>query len=93
MTGREAYRRIRKRFSALDQTAAILSTTPGKVPEKTVSLQEELTESQKQITELRQHLANTQFDTYLERTKKIDGINVLTASFQDADANTLRQMG
>jgi alanyl-tRNA synthetase len=92
VTGREAYRRIRKQFSVLDQTAAILSTTPTKVPDKTVSLQEELSESQKQIIELRQHLANAQFDQYLNRTEAINGINVLCASFQDADANTLRQM-
>jgi alanyl-tRNA synthetase len=92
VTGREAYKLIQRRFRVLNQAAAALSTTPEKILEKAEGMLNDLNENRKKIAELRQRLASVDFTRLLDNTSNIGGVDVLTATLKDADADTLRQM-
>ena len=92
VTGRKAYELIQNRFNILNQVAKSLGTTPDYLSEKVTNLQDELSTTQKQVTALRQSLVSAEFDKKLQQTKLVDGITVISARLNDADADTLRQM-
>jgi alanyl-tRNA synthetase len=92
VTGRKAYELIQNRFNTLNQVTNSLGTTPDYLSEKVTNLQDELSTSQKQVTTLRQSLVSVEFDKKLQQTKLVDGITVISARLNDADADTLRQM-
>jgi len=92
VTGRGAYELIQRRFSALRQTASVLTSALDDVPVKAENLQNELAASRKQIMTLRRELAKNDFMRKLETTPVIRDIPVLTALLPDTDADTLRLM-
>ena len=92
VTGREAYKLIQRRFRVLNQAAASLSTTPEQILEKAEGMLHDLHENRKKIAEMRQRLASVDFTRLLDNTSNIEGVDVLTATLKDADADTLRNM-
>ncbi|MFQ5616560.1 MAG: alanine--tRNA ligase, partial [Anaerolineales bacterium] len=92
ITGREAYKHVQHRRRLLRQVAALLETAPAQVVEKTETVLGQLNVAQKETTALRTQITNTQFTNYLDQTRTINGITLLTASLADADAGTLRKM-
>ncbi len=92
VTGREAYKLVRRRFRVLHQAAAVLSSTPDQVVEKAEDIAGDLKQAFKKIETLRQRLASGGFAQKLDETTHVQGVEVLTAVIPDVDANTLRQM-
>jgi len=92
LTGREAYKLIQRRFRVLNHAAATLSTTPEQLLERAEATLADLSEARKKIRELRQRLASVDFTRVLDETAAVSGVDVLTANFKEADADTLRQL-
>jgi len=92
ITGREAYKQFQERRKLLNQVAQKLGTSPEKVVEKAVSLNESLNQMHKQVTALRENMATMQFSNVLSDTIGVGDVNVLTLLVRDADTNTLRQL-
>ena len=92
VTGREAYKLIQRRFGVLNRVAATLSTTPDQLLERAEATITDLSGARKKIRDLRQRLASADFTRVLDETADVGGIDVLTANFKEADADTLRQM-
>jgi len=92
VTGRAAYELVQHRFQVLRQASESLGTSPEQIPEKIDSLLEDLHRTRKQATSLRQKLAAAEFAERMENAQTVHGVTVLTATLDDADADTLRQM-
>jgi alanyl-tRNA synthetase len=92
VTGRAAYDLIQKRFQVLNRAAALMATTPDKMQERAEAALHEMREMRHTIAHLRQNLAAADFTRVLDKTSDVGGVEVLTATLQDADVNTLRQM-
>jgi len=92
VTGRGAYSLIQRRFRALKQTAALLSTTPDDLPARAESLLNELDEARKLIAAQRRDLAAAEFIRSMDKVPTAAGVPVLTAILSGADADTLRHL-
>jgi alanyl-tRNA synthetase len=92
VTGKGAYELIQRRFNSLKRAAGLLVTAPEDVPAKVDALIDELDRSRKQIVALRQEIAAHDFARQLEQVPQVNGVPVLAALLQNADADTLRQM-
>jgi alanyl-tRNA synthetase len=92
VTGRGAYELIQRRFGLLNQTASLLDTTPEQVPLKSQSLLDDLTETRRQIAEIRQEIVTTEFSSQLESVTWVANVPVLAATLPGANGDTLRQM-
>jgi len=92
VTGRAAYELVQRRFKALRMASDLLETSPGQIIEKVQSLLEEQYADHKQISLLRQKLASVEFMERLGSTETIQGVTLLTATLEDTDADTMRQM-
>ncbi|MBL6981792.1 MAG: alanine--tRNA ligase [Anaerolineales bacterium] len=92
VTGREAYKLIQRRFGVLNRAAAMLSTTPDQLLERAEATIADLSGARKKIRDLRQRLASADFTRVLDETSIVNSVDVLTAIFKEADADTLRQM-
>jgi len=92
VTGKGAYELIQRRFGSLKRVAGLLATAPEDVPAKVEGLIDELDTSRKQIVALRQEIAAHDFARQMEQVPQINGVPVLAAQLQNADADTLRQM-
>jgi alanyl-tRNA synthetase len=92
VTGRGAYELIQRRFGLLNQVAALLDASPDQTPIKTQALLDDLAETRRQISMLRQEMVSAEFSNLLEAVPMVAGIPVLTATLPGADVETLRQM-
>ena len=92
ITGRAAYNLIQKRFSVLNQVAAMMVTTPEKMLERAQSTLSEMKEMRHTIQHLRQNLAAADFSRVLDETSDVGGVEVLTAVLKEANVETLRKM-
>ncbi len=92
VTGKGAYELIQRRFGSLKRVAGLLATAPEDVPAKVEGLIDELDTSRKQIVALRQEIAAHDFARQMEQVPQVNGVPVLAAQLQNADADTLRQM-
>ena len=92
VTGRKAYELIQKRFGLISQISGLLDSTPETLPEKVSNLMDELNAARKVLTSMRQNQAALEFNQKLKQVSLIDGVRVMAARLNDADANTLRQM-
>jgi len=92
VTGRKAYDLVKYRFQKLAKAASLVGGTPDNLPEKTTILVDELNQLHKQVASLRHSQTLSEFILKLEQTRQVNGIKVLTARLNDADADTLRQM-
>jgi alanyl-tRNA synthetase len=92
VTGRAAQQLVQKRLGVLDATATHLGTTPEEVDRAVLRLLGELHQQQKDLGELRRDLARVEFESLLQHVQQVDGVQVLAARVQAADAETLREM-
>ena len=92
VTGRAAQQLVQKRLGALDAAATHLGAPPEEVDRAVLRLLGELHDRQKETAELRRELARLEFETLLQRVQRVQGIPVLAARVQAADAETLREM-
>jgi alanyl-tRNA synthetase len=76
----------------LSQVGALLEASPEQTPLKVQALLDELDETRRKISALRQEMVSTEFSSLLEAVPTVAGVPVLTATLPGADIETLRQM-
>jgi alanyl-tRNA synthetase len=92
LTGRAAQEFIQERLGMLQRTASFLGAPEAEVDRKVLSLLDQVTSQQKEISRLREEVARHQFEALMERVTQVDGVDVLAAPVATADVNTMRQM-
>ncbi len=90
VTGREAYRLVQRRFKLMKLTANVLVSNVDEVSFKAESLVSEVSNLHREISKLRQALATAEFEPSLVNAREVDGVRVLSAVINQADADTLR---
>ncbi|MFB0545711.1 MAG: alanine--tRNA ligase, partial [Anaerolineae bacterium] len=92
VTGRAAQRLVQKRLGVLESAAIFLGCSPDDVDRKVLALLDEVQSQQKEIAQLRQEVAQRDFETLLTKVQDVYGVKVLSAQVTAADMNTLRKM-
>jgi alanyl-tRNA synthetase len=92
VTGEYAYDQVQRRFRSLKRSARLLNSPIEELPQKTELVLNELDTSHKELSYVKQKLANLQFDQSLSDVPVVSGIPVMAEILNDADANILRQM-
>src|SRR5688572_11574694 len=92
VTGRGAYDLITRRFKTLKQIAATVKSSVDEVPRKVESLQDEIAELKKQLSALRNEMAQSKFSGQAENVQKVGDVNVLAMEVPNANADTLRSL-
>ena len=92
VTGRGAYELIAKRFKMLKQTAGALKSSIEEVPLKVESLQDEISDLKKEVTNLRAQQALSTFNLQLANVQTIKDVNVLAMEVPGSNADTLRML-
>ena len=90
VTGREAYRLVQRRFKLMKLTANVLASNVDEVSFRAEGLVSEVSNLHKEISKLRQALATAEFEPSLVNAREVDGVRVLSAVINQADADTLR---
>ena len=70
----------------------MVKSVPSQVKERIKSFLVELSETQKELADIRQFATSRRFEKALENTKEINGIQLLTAVLPGADRDTLRNL-
>jgi alanyl-tRNA synthetase len=92
VTGRGAYALAQKRNSLLLTTAKLLKTTPEDLPNKADSLQKDLAETQKAVSQFKRSNSEDVFRDALKNPTYVEDIPVLTAILPSLDSDDLRHM-
>ncbi|MEK7325170.1 MAG: DHHA1 domain-containing protein, partial [Chloroflexota bacterium] len=92
VTGRAALEMIQRRLAVLDKAAAYLGATADDVDRKVLALLDDLQNAHKEIARLGRESAQRNFDKLLSQVKDVNGVPVLAANVNNANADTLREM-
>ncbi len=92
VTGRGVIRSLREGLGRLERTAAYLRTTTEQVDHKVLALMNEADAYKKEIERLRRELAKREAERLLQQVQRVDGISVLAAQVEVANADMLREM-
>ncbi len=92
-TGRGVSKLLREGLGRLERTAAYLRSTSEQVDRKVLDLMSERDAQQKEIERLRRDLAMRAVDALLQHAQTINGVTILAAQVDAANADTLREMG
>ncbi len=92
VTGRAAQHLVQERLGVLDASAVHLGVQPEEVERAVLRVLGDLHGRQKEIGDLRRELARLEFEKLLSQVQEVDGVNVVAARMQAADAETLREM-
>jgi alanyl-tRNA synthetase len=92
VTGRRALEAVQAMRARQEQAAARLGCPVGDVPARVERLQDELSETQREVERLNRKLARADFKSLLDDVEEIAGVPVLVARVDAPDANTLREM-
>lgn len=92
VTGHAAYQSVKERNLIIAETARILKAAPDQVPTKALSLQTEVNQLSKQVSELRRAKSAEGLQDVLANVPLVAGVPVLVASVPDAGAEELRHM-
>jgi alanyl-tRNA synthetase len=92
-TGRGVSKLLAEGLGRLERTAAYLRVAPEQVDHKVLELMSEREAQQKEIERLRRELAMREVDKLLDRVQQVDGVSVLSAQVEAANADMLREIG
>ncbi len=92
VTGAGLTRLAREGMNRLDRVAASLKTMPEQVDSRVDALLTEMDAQKKEIEKLRREIALQNIATLLQRVERVDGVNVLAAQVDAANADMLREM-
>jgi alanyl-tRNA synthetase len=92
LTGRGALALAKNRNAALAEAGRILKSKPEDVPARTLSLQTELNQLNKELSEIRREQTQAGMQDILTNVPEVAGVPVLSASLPNADAETLRAL-
>jgi alanyl-tRNA synthetase len=91
VTGEGALAWVQAQQDQLDQAAAVLKTRPEELAHKISQLQEGMRGLEKELARLKSSLAASQGDDLLSQAVEVQGVKVLAAMLQGADAKALRE--
>jgi alanyl-tRNA synthetase len=91
VTGEGALAWVQAQQDQLDQAAAVLKTRPEELAHKISQLQEGMRGLEKELARLKSSLAASQGDELLSQAVEVQGVKVLAAMLQGADAKALRE--
>ncbi len=92
VTGRGALQVIQAMRARQEQAAVLLGGAAEELPQRIERLHSELRAAHKEIETLTRKLARADFQSLLNSVIEIDGVSVLAARVEAADADTLREM-
>jgi alanyl-tRNA synthetase len=90
VTGEGALAWVQERETKLAEAATALRTSPDDVAPKIAQIQESVKTLEKELARLKSKLAASQGDELTERAEDVNGVKVLAAALDGADAKTLR---
>jgi alanyl-tRNA synthetase len=90
VTGLNALAYMQDMEATLGGVAGTLRVVPSEVPARVGALLEQLREAEKEMTALKGRLASAQGDELLSQAVDLNGVKVLAAMLQGADAKALR---
>ncbi len=90
VTGENALAYVQSLEGTVQQVAAALKAAPAEVPARVGGLQEQIRALEKEITALKGKLASSQGDDLVGKAVDVNGVKVLAATLDGADAGTLR---
>ncbi|WP_396268797.1 alanine--tRNA ligase [Ideonella sp.] len=90
VTGDNALAYLQSLEATVNDVAAALKAAPAEVAQRIGSLQEQMRALEKEVTALKGKLASAQGDELVNQAVDVNGIKVLAATLQGADAATLR---
>ena len=91
VTGGNALAYLQQLESTVGGLAGSLKATPAEVPARVAALQEQLRALEKEVTALKGKLASSQGDELVAQAVDVNGIRVLAAMLEGADAKALRE--
>jgi len=92
VTGHGAQRLVQDSLARLQRISSFLGVPEEQTDRRVLSLLDELNTLHKEVTRLRQALAQRDFETLLGRVVDVDGVKVLAAQVEATDMETMRQM-
>lgn len=92
VTGSKAETLVGESLRALSQVAHALQTTPQDLPRRVSELLEELRAVQRELTEAHRKLSQGHLTGLLDQAQAVDGVTVLSARVDAADAEGMREM-
>jgi alanyl-tRNA synthetase len=90
VTGEGALAWVQEREAKLAEAAATLRTSPDDVTQKIGQIQESVKTLEKELGRLKSKMAASQGDELSDRAEEVNGVKVLAAALDGADAKTLR---
>ena len=91
VTGGNALAYLQQLESTLDAAAAALRVTPGEVPSRLAGTLEQMRALEREVGALKGRLASAQGDELLAQAVDLNGLKVLAARLDGADAKALRE--
>ncbi len=91
VTGLNALAYVQGMETTLGGVAGTLRVTPGEVPARISAMLEQARELEKELMALKGKLASSQGDELVNRAVDVNGIKVLAARLEGADAKALRE--
>jgi alanyl-tRNA synthetase len=93
VTGRGAYALVSRRFAELRDAADLLKSSLEEVPARADSLLSELSETRRQLSDLRRQQALGALDAHLSEVRTVGECRVLAIEVPNADPEVLRTLG
>ena len=94
VTGEGVLELIHSLQNTINESAKALKlNNPAELPAKCASLTAQLKETEKTVESLRQKMAGNALDDILKSAKLVNGVEVVGAAVQNANADMLRKMG
>ena len=90
VTGDNALAYLQSLESTVNEVAGALKAAPAEVAQRIGSLQDQMRALEKEVTALKGKLASAQGDELVNQAVDVNGLKVLAATLQGADAATLR---
>jgi len=92
VTGEVALHLVQNLTARVDEAALLLKTHPDDLLQRIVLVQEHTKSLEKEVTQLKSRLAANQGNELATQAIEINGIKVIAAVLEGADANTLREV-
>jgi len=92
ITGDEVIRYISSKEDLIDKSADLLKTTPDNLYERIESLLEQEKMMGKELSSLKDRLANSRTADLIDDLEKVNGVNMLTAELEGLDNDGLRKL-
>lgn len=93
ITGHQAFLATAHNLIMVRNLSHQLQTPANMLPDRIAGLQHQLKQQEREISEMRQKLAKTEFDELIaQKTENINGVKVLVTEVAATDGDTLRKM-